>query len=79
MSKPGLLEHVDEVLEGEVAAGARRERAAAEAADAAVDAAGAGVEGGERVGDAEAAGVVEVHADGAVAGRARRRRGHQRA
>src|SRR3954471_4576655 len=60
----GLLEHVDQLLGGDVAAGARRERAAAEAADGGVQLGDPGLDGGERIRLTGAAGVVEVHADG---------------
>ena len=49
-----------------------RERAAAEPADGAVDAVDTGLERGQGVGDAEAAGVVQVGADRDVAGERRR-------
>ena len=59
----GLLQHVDQLLGGDVAAGARGERAAAEAADRGVQLGHPGLDRGQRVGLAGAAGVVEVHAD----------------
>src|SRR6185436_342388 len=59
---PHGLEHEHEVLGDHVAARARRERAAAEAAHRAVEVAHAFLEGGEGVGEPEAARVVEVGA-----------------
>ncbi len=57
------VEQVDEVLGAHVAGGARRERTAAEAADARIESADAGVEPGGRVGQRETAGVVEMEAE----------------
>src|SRR5687768_7009390 len=54
------LEHEHQVLGDDVAARAGRERAAAQAAERAVEVAHAFLVGGERVGEAEAAGVVKV-------------------
>src|SRR4051812_44598717 len=51
----GLLEHVDQLLGGDVAAGARRERAAAEPADRGVQLGDTGLQRGQRVGLAGAA------------------------
>ena len=65
----GLLQHVDQLLGGDVAAGARGERAAAEAADRGVELGHPGLDRGQRVGLAGAAGVVEVHADRDARGR----------
>src|SRR5262245_49674641 len=61
---PLAVQEVDEVLRGDVPGGARRERAAADAADRRVEHRGARLEGDERVRIARAAGVVEVDADG---------------
>ena len=58
------VEQVDEVLGGDVAGRARRERAAAEAADGGVEDRRAVLEAGERVGVAGVARVVQVQADG---------------
>ena len=58
----GLLQHVDQLLGGDVAAGARGERAAAEAADGGVQLGHPRLDRGQRVGLPGAAGVVEVHA-----------------
>src|SRR5918992_3133055 len=56
------LEHEHEVLGDHVAARARRERTAAQAPHGAIEMAHAFFVGGERVGEAEPAGVVEVRA-----------------
>ena len=58
------VEQVDEVLGGDVAGRARRERAAAEAADGRVEDRRAVLEPGERVRVAGVARVVQVQADG---------------
>ena len=52
-----------EILEHDIAGGAGRERAAAEAAERAVEHARAGIERGGRVRNAHAAGVMQVNAD----------------
>ena len=52
-----------EVLEHHIAGGAGRERAAAEAAERAVENPRAGIEGGRRIRNAHAAGIVQVNAD----------------
>src|SRR5712692_2404374 len=56
------LEHEHQVLGDDVAAGARREGTAAEAAHRAVEVAHAFLVGGERVGEAQAARIVEMRA-----------------
>ena len=70
MSTPVSSEHVHEVLEAEVAAGTRCERATSQTADRSVDPRRAGVERHERVGDPEAARVVQVHTDRPITGEA---------
>src|SRR3954469_19196360 len=55
-----LVQHRDEVLRGDVAGRARRDRAAAELAEARLEAVAAGLQRGEDVGQALAARVVEV-------------------
>ena len=61
-------EQIGDVFGGDVAAGARRMRTAADAREAGVEAAHAGLPGGHHVGQAEAARVVEVAAAELVAG-----------
>ena len=60
---PLALEQVEDVLGGDVAGRARRERAAAEAADRGVEQGRAGLHGRPCAGDARVARVVEVAAD----------------
>ena len=70
-----VAQQVDEILGGDVAAGAGRERAAAESADRGVQPGDARGDGGVRAGEPGAAGVVEVRAERDVADqRAKRRR-----
>jgi hypothetical protein len=57
------VEQVHEIFEGHVARGAGRERTAAEAADAAVEAGGARFERGERVAEGQPTRVVEMGTD----------------
>jgi hypothetical protein len=57
---PHLVQHRDEVLGGDVAGRAGRDGAAAELAEARLERVDAGLERGEHVGEALAAGVVEV-------------------
>ena len=61
---PHTLEQVDHVFGGDVAGGAGRERAAAEAADRAVERTDSGIHGGQYIGDAEASGVMTVESEG---------------
>ncbi len=63
-------QQVGQVLGGDVAAGARRMRAAADAAEAGIEPADAQPQRGVAVGQAQAAGVVEMGAVQAVAGHA---------
>ncbi len=55
-----LVQHRDEILGGDVAGGPRRDRAAAELAEARLEALHPGLQRGQHVGQALAAGVVEV-------------------
>ena len=57
----GALQHIDQVLGGDVAGGGGRERAAAEAAATGVEHLDAGFNRGAGVGQASATGVVEMH------------------
>ena len=57
---PHLVQHRDDVLAGDVAGRARRDRAAAELAEAGLEGVDSLLERGEHVGEALAAGVVEV-------------------
>src|SRR4051812_3491907 len=63
----GALKHVDEVFGGDVAGGVGGEGAAAEAAAAGVEDPHAGLVAGEGVGDASAAGIVEMQAQARAA------------
>src|SRR5690606_35209258 len=59
----GFLEQVDDFLGGDVAARARRERAATQSAHGHVELGDADLDRGQHTGQARAAGVVQVHAD----------------
>ena len=72
--EPHAVEHVDEVLGGEVARGAGRVGAAAQPAHRGVEGGDAQLEPDQHVGERRAAGVVHVQRDGARPGRARGRR-----
>ena len=61
--EPGLFQEVDQVLGADVAGGARRERASAEAGDRRLELAHAEVEPDHHVGESHAARVVEVERD----------------
>ena len=63
VERPECVEQVDEVFGAHVARRSRRERTAAEAADARIESPDAGVEPRRRVGQRETAGVVEMEAE----------------
>src|SRR5690606_35952249 len=62
------VQQVHDVLGGDVAGGARDERAAAQAAEGGVEARHAGAQAGHEVGDPQAAGVVQVQHQGHAGG-----------